>query len=155
MTIEHAAAGKFYEDLSVGQTFRSASRTVTEADVVQFAAFTSDMHPLHTDAEYCRGTRYGQRIAHGFLIASLASGLSYRLRHTEGTVAANLGTTWKFQKPVFIDDTIHVEISIKEMRPSKSDPGTGIVVRQYDVVNQRGELCAVGEVAALFIRRTA
>lgn len=143
----------YFEDLTVGQTWTTASRTVTEFDVMTFAALTSDMHPLHTDLEYCRQTRFGERIAHGFLVASLAAGLGYRLRLTEGTIVANLGTSWRFQNPVKIGDTIHVEIRVSELRPSQSKPDQGVVTREYEVRNHRGETCAVGEVKVMFMRR--
>lgn len=143
----------YYEDLHVGQTWTTPARTVTEHDIATFAGLTNDMHPLHTDVEYCRASPFGERIAHGFLVASLASGLGYRLRLTEGTIVANLGTSWKFQNPVKIGDTIHVVMSVSEMRPSKSQPAHGVVVRKYEVRNQRQETCAIGEVTVLFNRR--
>jgi len=143
----------YYEDLHVGQSWTTAARTVTEFDVMTFAGLTADMHPLHTDAEYAKGTRFGGRIAHGFLVASLASGLGFRLQITEGTIVANLGTSWRFQNSVKIGDTIHVVIRVTEMRPSDSKPGQGVVTRAYEVLNQRGETCAVGDVKVMFLRR--
>ncbi len=147
--------GLYYEDLHVGQSWKSAARTITECDIATFAALTSDMHPLHTDAEYCRTTEFGERIAHGFLVASLASGLGFRLQITDGTITANLGTSWKFKNPVKIGDTIHLIMTISEMRPSKSNPSQGVVGRSYEVRNQRNEVCAIGEVFVLFMRRPA
>ena len=145
----------YYEDLHVGQSWTTAARTVTEHDVMTFAGLTSDMHPLHTDAEYSRKSGFGERIAHGFLVASLASGLGFRLQLTEGTIVANLGTSWRFQNPVKIGDTIHVVMTVKEMRPSQTKPNQGVVVRSYEVRNQRGETCALGEVSVMFLRRPA
>ncbi len=146
--------GLYYEDLHVGQAWTTAGRTVTEHDILTFAGLTGDMHPLHTDAEYCRvTTAFGERIAHGFLVASLAAGLGFRLQLTEGTIVANLGTSWRFQHPVKIGDTIHVVITVSEMRPSNSNPSQAVVVRKYDVRNQRGEACAMGEVTVMFKRK--
>jgi 3-hydroxybutyryl-CoA dehydratase len=143
----------YFEDLHVGQTWTTPSRTVTEFDVMTFASLTSDMHPLHTDVEYCKTTRFEQRIAHGFLVASLAAGLGFRLRLTEGTIVANLGTSWRFHNPVKIGDTIHVVIRVSELRPSTSRPEQGVVTREYEVRNQRAETCALGEVKVMFLRR--
>lgn len=145
--------GLFYEEFEVGQAWTSPSRTVSEYDLINFAGMTGDMHPLHTDAEYCRGTQFGERIAHGFLVASLASGLGYRLHITDGTVLANLGMAWKFQNPVKIGDTIHVVCTVTQLRPSRSNPKAGIVKRDYTVKNQRGETCAVGEITVLAMRK--
>jgi acyl dehydratase len=143
----------YYEDLHVGQSWTTAARTVTEHDVMTFAGLTADMHPLHTDVEYCRKTAFGERIAHGFLVASLASGLGFRLQLTEGTIVANLGTSWRFQNPVKIGDTIHVVVTVSAMRLSKTNPAQGVVVRTYDVRNQRDQTCALGEVTVMFKRR--
>lgn len=146
--------GLLYEDFHIGQEWLTPRRTVGESDLINFAGLTGDMHPLHTDAVYCRDTPFGERIAHGFLVASLASGLGYRLHLTDGTVLANLGTSWKFQAPVKIGDTIHVLVRVTEMRPSGSNPQAGIVKREYLVRNQRDEACAAGEVTVLVRRRS-
>lgn len=145
--------GLYYDDLSIGQSWTTAARTVTEHDLSVFAGLTGDYHPLHTDAEYSRKSPFGERIAHGFLVASLAAGLGFRLQITEGTIVANLGTSWRFHNPVKIGDTIHVLIRVSEMRLSKSNPAQGVVVRTYDVRNQREEPCAMGEVTVMFKRR--
>ncbi len=142
--------GLYYEEMSIGQEWKSASRTITEWDIMTFATLTSDMNSIHTDAEYCKTTPFGERIAHGFLIASLAAGFGARMDIAEGTIVANMGISWKFLTPVKIGDTIHLVMSIKDKRLSKSRPGEGIVVRTYDVRNQRGETVALGEVVASF-----
>ena len=145
--------GLYYDDMSVGQEWISPARTITEWDVMTFATLTSDMNSMHTDAEYCKTTTFGERIAHGFLIASIAAGLGARLGIAEGTIVAHLGINWRFLNPVKFDDTIHLVMTVKEMRLSKSRPNEGIVVRTYDVRNQRGETVALGEVAATFQRK--
>jgi acyl dehydratase len=142
----------YYDDLHVGMSWTTPARTISEHDLLLFAGLTGDMHPLHTDAEYCRKTAFGERIAHGFLVASIASGLGFRLRITEGTIVANLGTSWKFVGPVKIGDTIHVVITVSEMRVSKSDPTVGVLKREFNVRNQRGETTAIGEVSVLAMR---
>lgn len=143
----------YYDDLKIGQSWTTPARTVTEADLVNFAGLTGDMHPIHTDADYSKDSRFGGRIAHGFLVASIASGLGYRLRLTEGTVIANLGFSWRFQHPVMIGDTIHVVMTVIAMRPSEKNPDAGVVTRKYEVRNHKGDLCATGEVSVLFKRR--
>ena len=142
--------GLYFDDMEVGQQWVSPGRTVTMWDIMTFATLTSDMNSIHVDAEYCKNTPFGEPIAHGFLIASLAAGFGARMDIAEGTIVANLGISWKFPSPVKAGDTIHLVMSVKEKRVSKSRPGEGIVIRTYDVKNQRGETCALGEVAATF-----
>jgi len=142
--------GLYYEDFEVGQSWTTPARTVGEHDLLTFAGLTGDNHPLHTDAEYCRNhTEFGERIAHGFLVASIASGLGFRLHLTDGTVVANLGTSWRFMHPVKIGDTIHVVMTVTEKRISKSSVGNGVVVRKLEVRNHREQTCAVGDLVIL------
>ncbi|HKT77543.1 MAG TPA: MaoC/PaaZ C-terminal domain-containing protein [Sphingobium sp.] len=142
--------GLYFDEMEVGQEWVSPGRTVTEYDILAFATLTSDMNPIHVDHEYCKTTSFGVPIAHGFLVASLAAGFGARMGIAEGTIVANLGISWRFPNPVKAGDTIHLVMSVKEKRPSKSRPGEGIIIRTYDVKNQRGETCALGEVAAIF-----
>lgn len=126
---------KFYDELEVGMKSKSRSRTVTEADIVLFASFTGDWYPLHTDKEYAAQMPFGQRIAHGMLVLSAASGL---MQMAPGVIVAFYGMDKvRFIAPVFIGDTIHVEIEVLE----KTDRGVGrgVLTFRQDVVNQRGE----------------
>jgi acyl dehydratase len=142
-----------YEKLPIGHRWMSPGKTIAESDINTFAGLTGDHHPLHTDAHFSAKSEYGARIAHGYLTASVASGLAYRVGLDENTSFAVLATGWKFKKPVMIGDTIRVEIVMTELRPSKSHPDKGIVSRRYDVMNQRDEIVAVGEIAILCLRK--
>jgi acyl dehydratase len=136
--------GLYFEEFSAGQKIVTAGRTVTESDIVSFAGLSGDFTQIHTDAEYSRKTPFGQRVAHGILGLSIASGLAAQTGVLEGTVIAFREIDdWKFAKPVFIGDTIHVEMEIKE---TKAIPriGGGSVVIEQDVVNQRGETVMKG-----------
>lgn len=144
-----------YVDLGVGHTWVSPGRTVAEADVNLFAGLTGDIHPQHTDAEYGKASPYGERIAHGYFTASLASGLAYRIGLDEGTSHAVLSTSWRFPAPVKFGDTLRVVVTLTEARPSKKHPEMGIIARRYDVENQRREIVAVGEIAIMCKRRPA
>ncbi len=128
--------GWYFEEFEVGLRITTAGRTVTEADVVAFAGLSGDYNAIHTDAEYSRNTPFGQRVAHGLLGLSIASGLAVTTGLLEGTVLAfrEIGS-WKFSLPVFIGDTIHVEMEIEE---TKSLPrlGGGSVMISLDVRNQ-------------------
>lgn len=150
--------GLFYEDyekLQIGHCWVSPGRTMTEGDIMTFAGMTGDLHPLHTDARVAKESAYGERIAHGYLTASMASGLAYRVGLDEGTAFAVLATGWKFTQPVKIGDTMRVKVTLGQVRPSKKHPAHGIVVRQYEVQNQHDATVAIGDIVILCQRRPA
>jgi acyl dehydratase len=136
--------GIFFEDYSEGLTFETRGRTVTEADIVAFAGVSYDTNPLHTDAEYARGTQFGQRIAHGALGFSIATGLAWQLGFLESTVIAFTETEWKFRAPIYIGDTVKVFLTVTKLRASKT-VGGGFVTVNAKLVNQRGETTQKGE----------
>ena len=127
---------QFFEDYVIGSTRETAGRTITETDIVLHAGQTGDFYPHHMDAEWCKSQEFKQRVAHGTLIFSVAVGL------TAGTInpeAFSYGyDRLRFIKPVFIGDTIHARVSIKEKREHKK-PGHGIVSELVEVLNQRNE----------------
>ncbi len=136
--------GYYFEDFSVGQRIITAARTVTEHDIVTFAGMSGDFNQIHTDAEFSKKTPFGQRVAHGLLGVAIASGLAMRTGFLEGTVLAFREINeWKFSKPIFIGDTIHVELLVLE---TKALPrmGGGSVVIQLSVINQRNEVTMKG-----------
>ena len=142
----------YYEDYHLGQEFVTKSRTVTEADVVNFAALSWDTNALHTDAEFAKKTPFGERIAHGMLGIVIHSGLSQMLGIMEGTLLAFLGMTWSFLLPIKIGDTVHVVQRVKEMREtSKAD--RGLITFEKELVNQRGEIVQKGTTTVLLARK--
>ena len=114
----------------------STGRTLTEADIILHAGQTGDFFPHHMDAEWCKTQDFGQRIAHGTLVFSVAVGL------TAGEInpdAFSYGyDRLRFIKPVFIGDTLRAKATIKEKRDHKK-PAFGIVVEVVEALNQRGE----------------
>jgi acyl dehydratase len=141
---------RYLEDLEAGQTFVSAARTVTEADVVAFAGLSGDFNPIHTDAEFARNGAYGQRVVYGLLGLSIATGLLDRLGVFSGSAIAMLGIDeWRFTAPVFIGDTVHLELTILAVRRSASKKDRGVVQRRFDLRNQRGELVQTGRIDVL------
>lgn len=134
----------YFQDMAEGLEFTSPGRTITETDVVQFAGLSGDYNPLHTDAEFARSTLFGQRIAHGLLGLSIASGLASRIGFIEGTALAFMGLEWKFKAPVFIGDTIAMTARILRKREMRR-LGGGVVVFAIRVSNQRGEVVQEGE----------
>jgi acyl dehydratase len=146
-------SGLYYEEFQLGQQFITPARTVTEADIVSFAGLSGDYNQIHTNAELAKSTPYGQRIAHGLLVLSIASGLAMRSGVLEGTVLAFREINeWKFIKPVFIGDTVRVEITIAE---TKALPriGAGAIVLGLVVKNQQDETVMKGRWTVLVVSR--
>ena len=131
-----AVRGMYFEEFEVGQKMISPGRTITESDVVGFAGLSGDFNQIHTDKQYAVNSPFGARVAHGLLGLSIASGLALRTGVLEGTVMAFREIThWKFTKPVYLGDTIHVEMEIIETKAMKR-LGGGSVILQMDVKNQ-------------------
>lgn len=134
----------YYEDFEVGAEYETTARTIGEADILQFAALTGDWNRVHTDAEFCKQTEYGQRIAHGLFGLSLMEGLKYRLGHFDGSAIASLSWNVKFSRAIFIGDTLHVKVRIASKRETKK-PGRGILTEDVQLINQKGEVVTAAE----------
>lgn len=135
--------GRYFEAFESGQTLVTAGRTITEGDIVRFAGLSGDFNQIHTDAEYAGKGMFGERIAHGLLILSIATGLAMQTGIIDGTVLAFRELEWKFSRPVTIGDTVHAEIEVKE---TKALPrlGGGNVVMKVTVLNQKDEVAHRG-----------
>ena len=140
----------FFDDFSVGQKFISKARTITEADVVNFAGLSWDHNQLHTDAEYAAGTQFKKRIAHGLLGVIAHAGLTYQL--TEDSILALLELKWQFKAPIYIGDTIHVEQVVGKMRES-STGDRGILKFEKEVINQGDEVVQTGTTTILLAKK--
>lgn len=136
-------AGLWFDELAVGQVFDHAiRRTVTETDNLLFSTLTHNPAQLHLDAEYMKGTEFGQVLVNSTFVLGLMVGVSVG-DTTLGTAVANLG--WdevRFPQPVFVGDTLRVETEVLELRSSKSRPDQGIVTFAHRAYNQLGELVA-------------
>lgn len=109
--------GIYFEGFYIGQSISTVGRTVTESDIVTFAGLSGDYNQIHTDAEFSKTSFMGQRVAHGLLVLSIVSGLAMRTGFLEGTVIAFREIiNWKFLRPVYINDTIHVEMVVAECK---------------------------------------
>ena len=132
----------YFEDFAVGRESGSRGRTITEADVVNFAGLSGDFVELHVNEEYARASAFGRRIAHGALVFSVATGLMTQTGEINDTVIAFYGIDkLRFTKPVFIGDTIHV--TKKVTAAEGKGPGRGLVTFDTTVWNQRGEAVLV------------
>ena len=136
--------GMHYEDFEIGQMMVTASRTITEADVVNFAGVSGDFTAIHTDAVYAAQGAFGQRVAHGMLVQSIATGLAVQSGIIEGTVLAFRELTCKFSLPIFFGDTIHIKIEIIKKKFFRR-LGGGNITMKYRVINQEDKVVQRGE----------
>ncbi|MBI5304928.1 MAG: MaoC family dehydratase N-terminal domain-containing protein [Chloroflexi bacterium] len=134
----------YFEEFTEGLEILTQGRTITEADIVNFAGVSGDFNPIHTDAEYGKTTMFGERIAHGLLGLSVASGLGMQLGFLDGTVIAFMGLEWKFKAPIKIGDTIHMTARVKQTR-AMAKLGGGFVILEAKVLNHRNEVTQQGE----------
>ncbi len=147
---------RFYlEDYTVGERFISPARTITETDIVMFAAMTGDWHPLHTNAEFAKNYLFGERIAHGLLILSVGTSLIFRLgEHVvlpKSFIAFYGMDSVRFVGAVKIGDTIHCEVEIAKLE-EKNDKH-GVIIANNSIKNQRNEDVIVYSTSALVGRR--
>jgi acyl dehydratase len=149
---ENGPLGMYYEEFEIGMKLRTRGRTITEADLVQFAALTGDYNPMHTDAEYTKTHMVGQRVAHGMLTLSYSIGQIYQLGFLEGTTMTFRGIEMKFSLPVFIGDTIHAEVEVIELKPVRR-LGGGNVVSEVRIINQDGKIVQSGTMTMLMQSR--
>ncbi|MGH2373705.1 MAG: MaoC/PaaZ C-terminal domain-containing protein [bacterium] len=140
-----------FDQLQTGARWVSRGRTITEADIVHFAGVSGDWFPLHTDQAYAAGTAYGARIAHGMLVLSVAMGL---IPLPPETIVAFYGIDKvRFTRPVFIGDTIHIEMEVARKEPKGAD--RGLLTLLLDVKNQRDETVAISSPRVLVRRQAA
>lgn len=146
--------GKCIEEFAAGQVDESRGRTVTETDVVTFSWVSGDVNPMHTDAEHSAKSPIGQRIAHGALGLSIATGLTASLGYLDGTAIAALGIDeWRYLKPILFNDTIKLRATVVQARPT-SKPDRGILVRRMELMNQRGEVVQTGLMTTMVLTRS-
>ncbi len=130
--------GHYFEEFELNQKLRTAARTITETDVVTFAGLSGDFNQIHTDAVFAEQGPFGRRVAHGLLVQAIASGLAVQTGFIEGTVLAFRELSCKFSLPVYLGDTVHVQL---EIVAAKALPrlGGGQLEMKYSVLNQEGK----------------
>lgn len=150
--MSYTPRGLTFDQFELGQTFTTASRTVTEADVVAFAGLSGDFNPLHTDETFARTTPFGGRIAHGMLGAAIATGLANQLGIFEGTTIALISQTLRYTAAIRFGDTVHLELKVAEKRET-SKPDRGVITFEATLVNQEDRPVIEGQ-WVLMLRRT-
>jgi acyl dehydratase len=147
--------GHYFEEFSIGQQIVTSGRTVTEADVVAFAGLSGDFNQIHVDAEYAAQGPFGQRVAHGLLVLSIASGLAVQTGVMDRTVLAFREISeWKFSEPVYLGDTVHAVMEITALKPFPRLKG-GSVEIAFAVRNQKGKTVMSGKWVVLIQSKPA
>ena len=137
-----------YDELEVGQVFRSGGRTITEADVVNYCALTGNWIEIHSNAYYASKTRFGQRLVQGSLTYSVVTGL---IQFGLG-IQANYGIdNMRFRAPVHINDTIYAVCEV--IGKKEKDDKYGVIKFLMKAVNQDGVTVQQGEWSLLMLRR--
>lgn len=142
---------KYFEDFETGETFTSSARTVTEADLVNYAGISGNYDPVHMDADMMADSEFGGRLVHGFLILAVMEGQKVGTGIIEGSVKAFYGFDGaRFTNPVLVGDTIHTEITVLDLEDTDDD--AGVVVFEEKAVNQDGDPVVVAETRTLFYK---
>jgi acyl dehydratase len=145
----------YFESIEVGDVIESIPRTIVESDIWLFAYLTADFFPIHTDIEFARKTPFGERIAQGMLVLSIALGMIDQVvlsRFDVSSVVAFFGIqNVRFLRPVFIGDTVKAISKVKEK--VDRDEKSGVVTYYLEVKNQRDETVLTADYSVL-IRKT-
>ncbi len=143
----------YFDDVRVGQEWESPGRTLTEADIVNFAGLSGDFNPIHVDHEFARTTAFRRPVAHGLLVLSMSSGLGLHAPAMRTLAFLNI-REWKFVGPVFIGDTIRVRSKILDTEV-RARGRRGVITWQRQVVNQEGKVVQEGVTVTLVEGRAA
>jgi 3-hydroxybutyryl-CoA dehydratase len=142
----------YFEQLALGQSWRSPARTVTETDVVNFAGITGDYNPLHIDHEFAGRGPFGRPVAHGLLGLAWVAGLGSTSPRPMTLAFLGIGE-WKFLKPVFVGDTLHVLTEVVSL--TSQGRRAGAVRWKRRLVNQEGEVVQEGYFETLVSKHAA
>ncbi|MEM7252391.1 MAG: MaoC family dehydratase [Pseudomonadota bacterium] len=150
---DHAyGESRYFDDLSVGETFYIPSRTLGDANFAAFQLASGDNHPIHYDKPYCQARGHRERLAHGFQVAIQTAPGAGLLPHVLGdALIAFIEQSSRFLKPVYCGDTVYPSLEIVGLEPRRT---TGVVVLRATVHNERDELVMEGEQKLLVRRRT-
>ena len=145
----------YFEELTVGQTFESAGRTVTDGALEMYSAVSGDWEEIHTNDEYAEDGRYGARIGHGPFTFVITTGLVHRCGFVERRVIAFLGMNYMdLQNPVYVGDTVTAEFEVADKRELDSRDDAGIVVIDAVATNQDGDSVFEGDMKFMFKRES-
>jgi acyl dehydratase len=145
----------YFEDFKPEQSFESTGRTITETDLTFFSMLSGDWNPIHANVEYAKATRYGQRVVHGTLGIAIATGMLHEFGIFDRSVVAMLGfKNWQFKEPLFVGDTIRLQLTILDTELGRSGR-TGRVGRRFRLLNQNNAIVQEGESDVLVLTKAA
>lgn len=142
---------KYFEDYELNSTATSGTRTITEADIVNFAGLSGDFHELHMSEEFARRGPFGRRIAHGALVFSISTGLTIQMGESESIIAFYGVDKLRFTHPTFIGDTIRVTKVVIEKQAK--DDKRGVVAFETRVINQDDQTVVIYQDRVMVLRR--
>jgi acyl dehydratase len=137
---------RYFEDIEIGEVFRTPGRTLTEADCVRFAAISGD----HEALDRTRGAPGLGAAVPDTLVIAVTSGLGFRVPVVQPLVLAFMVLDWRFLAPVRVGDTVHCRMAVTAKRGMREG---GVLVEKREIVNQRGEVVQAGEYKLLVARR--
>jgi len=143
----------YFDDVEVGQEWESLGRTVTEADIVNFAGVSGDFNAIHMDHAFARSTMFGRPLAHGLLVLSMASGLLMYAPPMR-TLAFVAIREWSFKAPVFAGDTIHTHCKVLE-KELRGRGRRGVITWQRQILNQDNNVVQEGTTITMVETRPA
>src|SRR6516164_4721881 len=143
----------YFDDVEVGQEWESQGRTITEADIVNFAGLSGDFNPIHMDHVFAKTTPFRQPIAHGLLVFSIGTGLGVAAPPMR-TLAVLEIREWHFRNPTFIGDTVHVR-SIVLSKEVRSRGRRAAISWRREILNQENRLVQEGVTLTLVQGRAA
>jgi acyl dehydratase len=132
----------YFDDVEVGQEWESLGRTVTEADIVNFAGLSGDFNPIHMDHEFAKTTMFRRPIAHGLLVWAVSSGLGLHCPPMR-TLAFLSIRDWQFKGPIFAGDTIRLRSKVLE-KEVRSRGRRGVITWERQIVNQENKVVQEG-----------
>ena len=144
---------RFLKDFKVGSQFRSETRKIRENDVIAFASVTGLDGRLHLDEAFAKTTIFGTRVVQSALVESVVGGLWFKMHLTDKSFIANLGHTTNHPAPTKIGDTLHLNVEVKEVRPSSTKPDRGVITLELDGRNQSDEVVCKMEIKLLIRRK--
>lgn len=142
LTMSYTEHHLYFDDVEIGQEWESQGRTITEADIINFAGLSGDFNPIHVDHEFAKGTPFRRPIAHGLLGVAISSGLSLHSPPIR-TLAFLSIREWHFREPIFIGDTIRIRSRVLE-KEVRARGRRGIVTWQRQIINQEGKVVQEG-----------
>lgn len=144
MSETEKARGRYFEEFEIGDALVTEEHVVTEEEIMAFARLTGDDNPMHTDPEYAKRHMFGQQVAHGLLMLSIAMGQAWQLGFMRETVLAFRDLEWKFSRPVFIGDRIRVRAEVHQRKAMPRLSG-GAVIFEVRVLNQDDDIVQRGK----------